>query len=119
MKREDITALLVGLGLVSHIAGYFFWPLVKAINLYYVSIYFMMINIGIAFMLVFNGGLMRWVNVGLFSFGGGFLYIEFAGNPQDWTGINLATFTFICTNSFLVSHHIDKYKHKHKNKNDG
>jgi len=113
MKRDDIIGILVGVSLIGHIIGYFFWQYVKIINLYYVSMYFMMMNIGLALMLSLHGVLMRYVSVAMFSFGGGFLYMEFAGDPQNWTNVNILTFMFIGINSLLISRYIEKYKEKH------
>lgn len=68
---------------------------------------------GLAFMLSLNGRFMRYVSVAMFSFGGGFLYMEFAGDPAHWTNTNIATFVFIGVNSLLISRYIEKFKEKH------
>lgn len=113
MTKDAIISLLVGISLIGHIFGYFFWQYVKVINLYYVSVYFMMMNLGLVLMLSLNGRFMKYVSVAMFSFGGGFLYMEFAGDPQNWTYTNLATFIFIGVNSLLISRWIEKYKEKY------
>lgn len=73
----------------------------------------MMMNVGLALMLSLEGVFMKYVSVAMFSFGGGFLYMEFAGNPQDWTSTNIWTFAFIGVNSLLISRWIEKYKEKY------
>ena len=73
----------------------------------------MMMNVGLVLMLSLSGNIMRYISVAMFVFGGGFLYKEFAGDPQDWTNTNIATFIFIGINSLLISRYIEKYKIKH------
>ena len=109
-QNENIIGILLGISLFLHLVGYFFWPLVKWVNIYYVSIYFLMLNVGLALMMVAVGKVMKYVSMGMFTFGGQFLFMEFAGDPQDWTNVDLLTLLFICANSLLVSFLIDKYK---------
>ena len=109
-RTETILGWLIGIGLLLHIAGYFFWSFIKVINLYYVSVYFMMMNCGLAFMAVANTKIFKFVSVGMFCFGGQFLFMEFAGKPDDWTRVDLWTFALIGINGFLGSYLIDKYK---------
>lgn len=60
---------------------------------------------------------MKYVSVAMFCFGGQFLYMEFAGDPQNWTKTNIWTFVLIGINGFLFSYLIDKYKLKYHGKN--
>lgn len=113
-KRDDIIAGLVCISMILHVVGYFFWQYITIVNLYYVSIYFLIMNVGLAFMLTLDGRFWRYVSIGMFSLGGGFLYMEFAGDPQHWTNVDIATFTFIGVNSLLLSRWIEKQKEKQK-----
>jgi len=70
----------------------------------------MMLNCGMVFMFIANTKMFKFISIGMFCFGGQFLFMEFAGDPQDWTRTNLWTFGFICVNGFLGSYLIEKYK---------
>lgn len=67
----------------------------------------MMMNIGLVLMMSLHGVFGRYVSVAMFTFGGGFLYMELAGDPQNWTNINIASFCFIGVNSLLISRWIE------------
>ncbi len=112
-RTENIVGAFVAFGLISHIVGYFFWPLIKWVNIYYISIYFLMMNCGLMFMLISKGIIMKYVSTGMFAIGGQFLYMEVAGDPQNWTTVNIWTLGFIFANSLLISYFINRYKKNH------
>ena len=115
-RQENIMGALVGFALVAHVFSYFLWSYVKVVNIYYVSMYFLLLNLGGMLMLINRGAIVvRYLGVGMFTFGGTFLYMEFAGDPQDWTKTNVITFVFIAINSLLFDTWIERYKKRKAN----
>jgi len=117
-KVENIQSALIFISLVFHLFGYFFWQQIKIINLYYVSVYFMMMNLGLCLVLCNSSRFLHYISTAIFSFGGGFLYMEFAGDPSNWTNVNILTFTFIGANSLLISRYIETKKIKNGTANN-
>ena len=113
-RTENIVGTFVGIALAAHIIGYFFWSLITFMNIYYVSFYFMMLMSGLMFMIISRGIVMKYVSLGMFSLGSQFLFMEFAGDPQNWTQANIWTLVFIFVNSLLLNFFLDKYKKRIK-----
>ena len=109
-RTENIAALFSGIGLFSHVLAYFFWSMIKLVNIYYVTVYFLMLMNGLALMIIARGKVMKYVSMGMFALGSHFIYMEFAGDPQDWKPINIITLVFIFANSMLISYLLERYK---------
>ena len=113
-RTENIAGIFVGISLISHVIGYFFWPDIKFVNIYYVSLYFMTTMSGLMFMIISMGVVMKYVSTAMFASGSQFLYMEFAGNPQNWTRTNILTLAFILVNSLLLHYFLDTRKKRLK-----
>lgn len=117
-KIEAVQSGLIFVSLVFHLFGYFFWQQVTIINLYYVSVYFMMMNLGLCLVLCNSSRFLHYISTAIFSLGGGFLYMEFSGDPSNWTNVNIITFIFIGANSLLISRYIETKKIKNGTANN-
>ena len=112
-RLENISGWLLGIGLIGHICGYFLWSFITIINIYYVSLYFLLVNCGLVAMVLGRGKIMKVVSVALFSFAGQFLIMEFMGNPQDWSNRDLVILGMNFGSAMIISSLISNYKKKY------
>ncbi|MES2382415.1 MAG: hypothetical protein V4538_15315 [Bacteroidota bacterium] len=111
--QETILGWVVFVGLISHFGlGYFFWDVIKVVNIYYVSIYFMVDVMGFVIYLTSRESkMLKGMGALGMVLGTFYLYREF-NNPMYWTERNFITLGLVLSNTFFIWYFTDKIKNK-------
>ena len=111
-KKENILAAILFIGLASHfLFGYFFWDEIKAVNIYYVSVYFLCDVFGFVVYLLANSKALKGVGALGMILGTFYLYQEF-NDPSLWVQRDYITLGLVFLNSYFIWYFTDRFKDK-------
>jgi len=111
-KKENILALVLFLGLVSHyFVGYFLWDKLGSEKIYSITAYFCMDVWGLVVYLIASGKILKGAAALGMACGTFFFYMEF-NDPYLWETRDYLTLTLVIINCFFIWFYIDKYKNR-------
>lgn len=111
-RKENILASILFIGLGLHFGvGYFFWDEIKVVNIYYVSIYFMVDVFGLVVYLLATGSLLKGIGALGMALGTFYLYKEF-NDPAYWIERDYTTMGLVFANMAFIWYYTDKVKNK-------
>ncbi len=89
--RQSHLAFLLFAALGLHIYAYVYWRDWKAVNIYYVTLYFLFYIFSITLYIISSNKWLRLVSTLTLVISGYCLYLEFTGDPSNWTWQNMAS----------------------------
>jgi hypothetical protein len=109
-NKEWLIAILLVAFSSTHLYSYVYWPEYKSVNIYYISLYSMFYALSTALSFLARHKALKVV-VGLILSGSGYcLYLEFAGDPKDWSLAQRWIGAFVLLNGLMFTLIIEKLK---------
>jgi len=101
--RQSTLAFLLLVALSLHIYAYVYWRDWKLVNIYYVTLYFLFYVFSITSYILSSSKWLRLVSTLTLTISGYCLYLEFTGDPSDWTWQNMVSgFLSILTSAVTI-----------------
>lgn len=113
-KKENILALVLFIGLIMHFGiGYFFWDVIKFVNIYYLSIYFLCDVFGFVIYLISTSKILKGIGALTMVLSLYYIYMEF-NDPSFWNVRDYLTLGLLLANCGFVWIFTDRLTVKNK-----
>ena len=101
-KQSNLAFLLL-MALSLHIYAYVYWRDWKLVNIYYVTLYFLFYIFSLTLYIIASNKWLKLVSTLTLTISGYCLYLEFTGDPSNWTWQNMASgFLSILTSAVTI-----------------